>query len=70
VAVRPRKGSAALCSRCQQPTPGYDQLAEQRFEFVPLWGFFVFLLYNMRRIDCRQCGSSSKRFSGETANAR
>ena len=23
VAVRPRKGSAAICSRCHQPAPGY-----------------------------------------------
>jgi len=22
----------------------YDQLGERRFEFIPLWGFFVFLL--------------------------
>jgi transposase len=29
VAVRPRKGSAAICSRCHQPAPGYDQLAEK-----------------------------------------
>src|SRR5579871_6005660 len=55
VAVRPRKGSAAICSRCHQPARGYDQLAERRFEFIPLWGFFVFLLYAMRRVDCR-CG--------------
>ena len=39
VAVRPRKGSAAVCSRCHLPAPGYDQLAERRFEFIPLWGF-------------------------------
>jgi transposase len=57
VAVRARKGSAALCSRCHQPAPGYDQLAERRFEFIPLWGFFVFLLYSMRRVDCRHCGA-------------
>ena len=36
VAVRPRKGSAAVCSRCHLPAPGYDQLAERRFEFIPL----------------------------------
>src|SRR3989449_11376319 len=36
VAVRPRKGSAAICSRCHLPAPGYDQLAERRFEFIPL----------------------------------
>src|SRR3954471_12863861 len=56
VVVRPRKGSAAVCSRCHLPAPGYDQLAERRFEFIPLGGFFVFLLYTMRRVDCRRCG--------------
>ena len=56
VAVRPRKGSAAVCSRCHLPAPGYDQLAERRFEFIPLWRFLVFLLYTMRRVDCRRCG--------------
>ena len=55
ISVRPRKGSVAVCSRCHQPAPGYDQLAERRFEFIPLWGFFVFLLYAMRRVDCRRC---------------
>ena len=57
VSVRPRKGSAAICSRCHQPAAGYDQLAERRFEFIPLWGFFVFLLYTMRRVDCRRCAA-------------
>src|SRR5208283_5178777 len=56
VAVRPRKGSAAVCSRCHLPAPGYDQLAERRFEFNPLWGFLVFLLYTMRRVNYRRCG--------------
>jgi transposase len=55
IAVRPRKGSAAVCSRCHQPAPGYDQLAERRYEFIPFWGFLVFLLYAMRRVDCRRC---------------
>lgn len=53
--VRPRKRSAAICSRCHQPAPGYDQLPERRFEFIPFWGFLVFLLYSMRRVDCRRC---------------
>src|SRR5260370_9150385 len=57
ISVRPRKRSAAVCSRCHQPAPGYDQLPERRFEFIPLWGFFVFLLYAMRRGDCRRCGA-------------
>jgi hypothetical protein len=51
VAVRPRKDSAAICPRCYLPAPGYDQLAERRFEFIPLWGFFVVPLYTTRRVD-------------------
>ena len=57
VAVRPRKGSTAVCSRCHLPAPGYDQLAERRFEFIPLWGFLVYLLYTMRRVNCRRRGT-------------
>ena len=53
--MRPRKASVAVCSRCHQPAPGYDQLSERRFEFIPFWGFLVFLLYSMRRVDCRRC---------------
>ena len=55
IAVRPRKGSVAICSRCHQPVPGYDQLAERRYEFIPLWGFLVFLQYSMGRVACRRC---------------
>ncbi len=56
VRVRPRSGSAAVCSGCQKPSPGYDHLDERRFEFIPLWGFLVFFLYRMRRVNCRGCG--------------
>jgi transposase len=56
VDVRPRAGSAAICSGCHQPAPGYDHLPQRRFEFIPLWGFLVFLLYRMRRVACRNCG--------------
>src|SRR3981081_1074878 len=55
IAMRPRKGSKAICSRCRHPAPGYDQLVERRFEFIPFWGFLVFLLYSMRRVDCGRC---------------
>jgi transposase len=54
--VRPRVGSAAVCSGCHQPAPGYDHLPERRFEFIPFWGMLVFLLYRMRRVNCRDCG--------------
>ena len=56
VRIRPRRGSKAACSGCQQRSPGYDQLEERRFEFIPIWGFLVFFLYRMRRVDCRGCG--------------
>jgi transposase len=56
IGVRPRAGSAAVCSGCHQPAPGYDHLPERRFEFIPCWGILVFLLYRMRRVNCRDCG--------------
>jgi hypothetical protein len=34
MAVRPRKGSTSVCSRRHLPAPGYEQLAERRFEFI------------------------------------
>jgi transposase len=33
--VRPRVGSATICSGCHQRAPGYDQLPTKRFEFIP-----------------------------------
>ncbi len=56
VNVRPRRGSAAICSGCHQPAPGYDHLPERRFEFIPFWGILVFFLYRMRRVQCVACG--------------
>ena len=57
VAVRPRRGSAAMCSGCLRPGPIYDTARSARgFAFVPLWGFAVWLWYCMRRVDCAGCG--------------
>ena len=53
---RSRRRAGNYFRRCHLPVPGYDQLAERRFELIPLWGFLVFLLYSMRRVDCRRCG--------------
>ncbi|MGH6639264.1 MAG: ISL3 family transposase, partial [Polaromonas sp.] len=54
--VRPRKGSKPHCSCCHKRAPGYDQLPLRRFEFIPVWGFAVVLLYAMRRVECKTCG--------------
>ena len=56
IEVRPRANSRAKCSGCGRAAPGYDTLARRRFEFVPLWGIAVFLLYPMRRVACPGCG--------------
>ena len=57
VSVRPRKRSRAICSICHQPAVGYDQSRTPRlFEFIGIWGFLVFLVYFMRRVQCKQCG--------------
>ena len=56
VEVRARRGARAICSGCSRRGPTYDTLSQRRFQFVPLWGIPVFLLYSMRRVDCRRCG--------------
>lgn len=56
VEVRPRAVKRAVCSGCDTPRPGYDTLAPRRFEFVPLWGILVWLVYAMRRVNCPRCG--------------
>jgi transposase len=49
--VRPRLGSKPCCSGCGQSATVYDHRSYRRFEFIPIWGFTVFLLYRMRRVD-------------------
>jgi transposase len=56
VTIIPRKNSKAICSGCNTTAPGYDSLNERRFEFIPLWGYRVFFLYVMRRVNCKTCG--------------
>jgi transposase len=61
VHVRERGGSRPICSDCGKKGSTYDHLAERRFEFVPLWGLAVALVYAMRRVDCRGCGVKVER---------
>jgi transposase len=56
IAVEPRANGQPTCSGCKRRQPGYDRLPPRSFEFVPLWGIAVFLVYRMRRVDCRTCG--------------
>lgn len=54
--VLPRRGSRPVCSGCSRRRSVYDTMARREFQFVPLWGIAVFLLYSMRRVNCRRCG--------------
>lgn len=54
--MRARHGSRPRCSGCGQRASGYDHLGCRRFEFIPIWGYAVFLLYRMRRVNCQRCG--------------
>jgi transposase len=56
VRVLPRKNGRPLCSGCGRAGSRYDRLEERWFEFVPVWGIAVFLLYRMRRVNCDRCG--------------
>jgi len=56
VEVIPRKNSKGKCPNCKTLCPGYDKLPERRFEFIPFWGFLIFLIYARRRVSCIDCG--------------
>ena len=56
VQVLSRKGSRGVCSGCGKACVTYDHLPERHFDFVPLWGIAVMLVYAMRRVNCPKCG--------------
>lgn len=55
--VRPRRGSKPRCSHCGHAGSVHDVLAPRKFQFLPLWTYAVFLVYAMRRVDCRHCNA-------------
>lgn len=56
IAVQARSNSRAVCPGCGKRRSGYDKQPARRFEFIPLWGIKVFLIYAARRVNCPQCG--------------
>ena len=56
VLVRPDRRCKPACSGCGQVAPHYDTLPQRSFQFIPLWGLLVFLVYSMRRVKCPDCG--------------
>ncbi len=62
VTVRPHKAARPVCSGCGRRCRTYDRQPEGRqFEFVPLWGIVVYLVYRMRRVNCPKCGVKVER---------
>lgn len=52
VRIHPHRGLRGKCATCQAACPGYDQLPERRWLFVPLWGMVVHFFYRPRRVTC------------------
>ena len=55
VQLRPRRNCRAISSCCAKRGLTYDTQPARRFEFVPLWGIAVILVYAMRRVRCPHC---------------
>lgn len=56
IEIAHRKNSKAICSGCNETRSGYDRLPVRRFEHIPFWGFLMFFVYSMRRVNCPVCG--------------
>ena len=56
ITVEAHGGIRPKCSRCLQPAPGYDRLAQRSWLFVPLWGIKTKFVYPPRRVQCAEHG--------------
>ncbi len=57
VDILPRTRGRPKCSGCKRKGSIYDTSSNPRsFEFIPIWGFTVVMLYCMRRVNCKKCG--------------
>jgi transposase len=70
VQIEPRRGAKPICSGCGKKGPGYDKLSPRLFAFVPFWGLMVYLVYSMRRVDCRRCGVTVEMVPWSTGKSR
>ena len=51
VKIESRKNGRAVCSSCEtEGVSCYDRRSERQYQFMPLWGIPVFLLYAPRRV--------------------
>lgn len=52
VKIEPHRGIRGKCATCLKLSPGYDQLPERRWLFVPVWGIACYFFYPPRRVEC------------------
>ena len=62
VQLRARSNSKPTCSLCGVKGSCYDRLPSKRVQFIPFWGFQVFFVYAMRRVNCQACGIRVEKF--------
>lgn len=70
IEVEARANGRPICSGCGRSAAGYDRQPKRRFEYVPLWGIAVYLVYAMRRVDCPQCGVKVERVPWSEGKSR
>lgn len=58
IAMVPAQRSNGRCRKCLRPGVTYDRLPERRFQFIPFWGYPVYLCYVPRRIKCPEHGAT------------
>jgi len=56
ITVEPHAAIRGRCSQCRQPAPGYDQLPQRGWLFVPLWGIPTHYCYAPGRVECGEHG--------------
>lgn len=56
VKIEPHRGIQGKCSTCLKSCPGYDELPERSWRFVPLWGIVCQFFYRPRRVECAEHG--------------
>ncbi len=56
IEIEPRKNGKPTCSECGKASSIYDHARARLYEFIPIWGYHVYLHYRKRRVNCVNCG--------------
>ena len=56
IEIEPRKNAKPRCTGCGKANSIYDHAAARLYEFIPIWGYHVYLRYRKRRVNCADCG--------------